>query len=224
MSISENLQKIRSFLDPYKTRLIAVSKTYPSETILEAYNSGQTDFGENKVQELMSKYEVLPKEIRWHLIGHLQSNKIKYIAPFIHLIHSVDSLKLLKEINKEAEKNNRTINCLLQIHIAQEETKFGFSEEELFSTIQSEKLKELKNIKISGLMGMASNTDNEEQIKKEFQHIQKLFNQIKSSAQTEQIKMEELSIGMSSDYKFACESGSTMVRVGSAIFGSRNYL
>ncbi|WP_028982298.1 YggS family pyridoxal phosphate-dependent enzyme [Sporocytophaga myxococcoides] len=224
MSISENLQIIRSFLDPYKTKLIAVSKTYPSETILEAYNSGQTDFGENKVQELMSKYEVLPKEIRWHLIGHLQSNKIKYIAPFIHLIHSVDSFKLLKEINKEAEKSNRTINCLLQVHIAQEETKFGFSEEELLHTIQSEELKELKNVRISGLMGMASNTENEEQIKKEFQHIQKLFNKIKSSFQTDQIKMEELSIGMSSDYKLACKSGSTMVRVGSAIFGSRNYL
>ncbi|MCR6641382.1 MAG: YggS family pyridoxal phosphate-dependent enzyme [Sporocytophaga sp.] len=224
MSISQNLQKIRSFLDPYKTGLIAVSKTYPSETILEAYNSGQTDFGENKVQELVSKYEVLPKNIRWHLIGHLQSNKIKYIAPFIHLIHSVDSFKLLKEIDKEAKKNDRIINCLLQIHIAQEETKFGFSEEELFITIQSEELKTLKNIRISGLMGMASNTDNESQIKKEFQHIQKLFNQIKSSFQSDQIKMEELSIGMSSDYKLACESGSTMVRVGNAIFGSRNYL
>jgi pyridoxal phosphate enzyme (YggS family) len=223
MNISQNLQKIRSFLDPYTTKLIAVSKTYPSETVLEAFHAGQTDFGENKVQELVSKYEVLPKTIRWHLIGHLQTNKIKYIVPFIHLIHSVDSFKLLKAINKEAEKHNRVINCLLQIHIAREETKFGFSEEELFQTIQSEELKALKHIQILGLMGMASNTDDESQVKKEFQHIQNLFQQIKATMETDQIRMEELSIGMSSDYKLACESGSTMVRIGSAIFGSRNY-
>jgi len=222
MSIAENLSSIKIEL-PEHVKLIAVSKTYPAENILEAYQTGHKIFGENKVQELVEKFEQLPKDMEWHLIGHLQSNKVKYIAPFVSLIHSVDSFKLLQEINKQAIKNNRVISCLLQIYIASEETKFGLSEEECLALIHSSAFKELNNIKIVGLMGMASNTEDTNQIKKEFGHLNKFFNQLSSSIQLPNINWKELSMGMSSDYKIAIEEGSTLVRVGSSIFGKRNY-
>jgi PLP dependent protein len=218
MSIAENIKKVKSQL-PEQVKLIAVSKTKPTELIQEAYNSGHKIFGENKVQELASKHEVLPKDIEWHLIGHLQTNKVKYIAAFVSLIHSVDSLKLLKEIDKQALKNNRVIDCLLQIHIAQEETKFGLDENELKDLINSSELQDLKNIRITGLMGMASFTENENQVRTEFSNLAKLFKEIKSEINNPVFK--EISMGMSGDYKIAIEEGSTMVRIGSALFGSR---
>lgn len=221
MSISENLSNIKATI-PDGVTLVAVSKTKPNEAILEAYEAGQRVFGENKVQELTSKYESLPKDIEWHMIGHLQSNKVKYIAPFVSLIHAVDSFKLLKEINKRAAQNNRTINCLLQVHIAEETTKFGFSANELESFIQSEELASLANIKIVGLMGMATNTDNETQVKTEFGNLKLLFDQF-SSIKTPNFELETLSMGMSGDYLLAIDQGSNMVRVGSSIFGARNY-
>lgn len=200
---------------------MAVSKTKTVEDIQAIYNCGQKVFGENKVQELTSKYELLPKDIEWHLIGHLQTNKVKYIAPFVAMIHSVDSFKLLQEINKQAAKNNRVIDCLLQLFIAQEETKFGLSEEEAKELLTSDAFKELKNVRIVGLMGMASNTDNEAQIRKEFKSLKKFFDELNSSLCTQNSTLTELSMGMSSDYLIAVEEGSTLVRVGSAIFGSR---
>lgn len=214
MSIAENISQIKSEL-PADVTLVAVSKTKPNNLLLEAYQAGQRDFGENYVQELADKHEQLPKDIRWHFIGHLQSNKVKYIAPFVHLIHGVDSINLLKEINKQALKNNRTIDCLLQIYIAQEETKFGLSFEEADAILNSADFQELKNISIKGFMGMASNTNNLRQIKKEFQSL----NEFKYKHP----ELKILSIGMSSDYKLAIENGSTMIRVGSSIFGERNY-
>jgi pyridoxal phosphate enzyme (YggS family) len=214
MSISENIKHITNQL-PTSVTLIAVSKTKPNDMLLEAYNAGQRDFGENYVQELVNKYEQLPKDINWHFIGHLQSNKVKYIAPFVHLIHGVDSFSLLKEINKHAQKNNRVINCLLQIYIAQEETKFGFDFKEASQILNSNEFKDLKNISIKGFMAMASNTDNTEQIKKEFASL-KTF-----SLNYPDFKI--LSFGMSSDYKLAIQEGSTMIRLGSSIFGERNY-
>jgi PLP dependent protein len=218
MSIAENIKKVKSQL-PEQVKLIAVSKTKPTELIQEAYNSGHKIFGENKVQELAAKHEVLPKDIEWHLIGHLQTNKVKYIAAFVSLIHSVDSVKLLKEIDKQALKNNRVIDCLLQIHIAQEETKFGLDENELKDLINSSELQDLKNIRITGLMGMASFTENENQVRTEFSNLAKLFKEIKSEINNTVFK--EISMGMSGDYKIAIEEGSTMVRIGSALFGSR---
>ena len=206
---------------PAQCTLIAVSKTKPAETIQEAYEAGQRVFGENKVQELTGKYDALPKDIEWHMIGHLQSNKIKFIAPFISLIHSVDSFKLLEEINKQALKSNRVIPCLLQIHIAEEETKFGFSEEEVFDLFKTDSFNQLNNIRIAGLMGMATFTDNPEQVRKEFRSLKSIFEKLKSSSLPKQVEMKELSMGMSGDYKIAIEEGSTMVRVGSAIFGGR---
>lgn len=214
MSISENIKNIKSQIPEHVT-LIAVSKTKPNTMLLEAYNAGQRDFGENYVQELIDKQEQLPKDINWHFIGHLQSNKVKYIAPFVHLIHGVDSFSLLKEINKQALKNNRVIDCLLQIYIAQEETKFGLDFNEASQILNSTEFKELKNVAIKGFMAMASNTDNQEQIKKEF-----------ASLKTFSLQYPELTIlsfGMSSDYLLAIEKGSTMIRVGSSIFGERNY-
>ncbi len=222
MSIADNLLSIKNKL-PEQVKLISVSKTYPAENILEAYQTGHKIYGENKVQELVEKHEQLPKDIEWHLIGHLQSNKVKYIAPFVSLIHSVDSLKLLQEINKQALKNNRVISCLLQIYIASEETKFGLSEEECLALIHSSVFKELNNIKILGLMGMASNTEDTNQIKKEFSQLKKFFDQISSTTKLTNIEWKELSMGMSSDYKIAIDEGSTMIRVGSSIFGKRNY-
>jgi len=223
MSIINNINSYNEQLAPYKAQLIAVSKTKPVEDLLQAYEGGQRDFGENKAQELTTKFETMPKDIQWHMIGHLQRNKVKYIAPFVYLIHAVDSPRLLAEINKQALKNDRVISCLLQIHIAEEETKFGFDEAELLDFITSDALSEYKNIKILGLMGMATNTDNKTQVSKEFNHLKALFEQIKNNFDLKNVEMQELSMGMTSDYIEACEAGSTMVRIGSAIFGARNY-
>jgi pyridoxal phosphate enzyme (YggS family) len=211
----KSLLDIKSALPPQVT-LVAVSKTYPVETVMQAYEAGQRIFGENKVQEMTEKYEQMPKDIQWHLIGHLQTNKVKYIAPFVTLIHSVDSLKLLKEINRQAKKNGRVIDCLLQIYIADEETKFGFDELECRSMLSSEEFREMKNIRIRGLMGMASNTSDENRIRTEFRNLRTFFDSLKKSMQ-----LDILSMGMSGDMKLAIEEGSTMVRIGSSIFGRR---
>lgn len=219
MNIKENIAKIKSNL-PLGVTLIAVSKTKPNELILEAYEAGQRDFGENYVQELVDKQSQLPQDIRWHFIGHLQSNKVKYIAPFVHLIHGVDSLKLLEEINKQGKKHNRIINCLLQVYIANEETKFGLSFDECESILTSDFLNNLQNIKVCGFMAMATNTDDETQIRKEFRSLKNFHTEI---TKTTQLELPILSFGMSSDYKIAIEEGSTMVRIGSSIFGERNY-
>lgn len=218
MNITANLQQIKASIPEHVT-LVAVSKTKSNEAILEAYQTGQRIFGENKVQELTEKHESLPKDIEWHMIGHLQSNKVKYIAPFVSLIHGVDSFKLLKEINKRAAQNERIINCLLQIHIAEEDTKFGFDEKEVIELLQSETFQHLKNIKVVGLMGMATFTDDENQIRKEFKTLKNLFDKFQISNHQFQI----LSMGMSGDYQIAIEEGTTMIRVGSSIFGERNY-
>ncbi len=219
--IKDNLDRIKSSL-PSSVALVAVSKTKPNSLIEEAYAAGQKDFGENYVQELVDKHEQLPKDIRWHFIGHLQSNKAKQIVPFVYLIHGVDSLKLLQEINKQAEKLNKVINCLLQIHIAQEETKFGFSFEECESLLKSEALKDMKHVNIMGFMGMASNTEDKDQIRREFKSL-KNFSLKVSHIQHSTFNIQHLSFGMSSDYKIAIEEGSTMVRIGSSIFGQRDY-
>ncbi|HSJ66872.1 MAG TPA: YggS family pyridoxal phosphate-dependent enzyme [Anditalea sp.] len=222
MSIKENLTQIKNtFLNP-ECKLIAVSKTKPVEELMEAYQAGIRDFGENKVQELVDKQEQMPKDINWHMIGHLQRNKVKYIAPFVHLIHGVDSIKLLKEINKQAIKVDRVITCLLQVHIAKEETKFGFDEFELLDLIEGEEIKALNNVKIVGLMGMATFTDNEQTIQKEFSDLKKLKEKLNANPLPANIELKELSMGMSGDYLIAQKEGSTMVRIGSAIFGSRN--
>ena len=213
MGIENNLNTVRSCLAKEVT-LVAVSKTKPNSDLLEAYHAGQKEFGENKVQELVQKAEDLPKDIIWHMIGHLQTNKVKFIAPFVSLIHGVDSIKLLKEINKRAEQNNRIIDCLLQVHIATESTKFGFDITDVEQTISI--AKEFLNIKIVGLMGMATFTDNKQQVIQEFKSLTAVFNTIKNEHIT------TLSMGMSGDYQLAIEQGSTMVRVGSAIFGHRN--
>ncbi|MES2762227.1 MAG: YggS family pyridoxal phosphate-dependent enzyme [Bacteroidota bacterium] len=214
MSISDNIKQLKNNI-PNNVTLIAVSKTKPNAMVLEAYNAGQRDFGENYVQELTDKEAALPKDICWHFIGHLQSNKVKYIAPFVYLIHGVDSFSLLKEINKQAVKNNRIIDCLLQIYIAQEETKFGFDLKEATDILRSIEFTELKNISIKGFMAMASNTESEAQIRKEFKSLKEF------SLQFPDLRI--LSFGMSSDYKLAIEEGSTMIRIGSSIFGERNY-
>jgi pyridoxal phosphate enzyme (YggS family) len=219
--IVENLNSIRKEI-PEQVCLVAVSKTKPVEDILEAYNANQRVFGENKVQELCDKYEQLPKDIKWHLIGHLQSNKVKYIAPFVDLIHAVDSLKLLKEINKEAKKNGRIISCLLQMHIAQEETKFGMDFEEIKELLESPEFIEMENVSIVGLMGMATFTEDEEQIREEFRNLANDFLIIKSHYFKFNDAFKEISMGMSGDYQIAIEEGSTMVRIGSSIFGGRN--
>lgn len=217
-SISENFARIKAQLPPHVT-LIAVSKTKPVEVIQEAYATGHRIFGENRVQELVPKYEALPKDIAWHLIGHLQSNKVKYIAPFVAMIHSVDSFKLAEEINKQAAKNNRTIDVLMQIFIAQEQTKFGLSPDELLALLQSEEFQQLKNIRVRGLMGMATNTDNTEQVSAEFRQLKKLADEVK--AQFNLPHFDTVSMGMSGDFPLAVEAGSTMVRVGSLLFGGR---
>lgn len=219
MNIKNNIEKFTQSLSA-GCRLIAVSKTQPVEKIQEAYAAGQRIFGENKAQELTSKHEALPKDIEWHMIGHLQSNKVKYIIPFVQLIHAVDSLKLLIEIDKQARKVKRVVNCLLQIYIASEDTKFGFSESELFEMLQGDQFKSLKNIKITGLMGMATLTADQNQIRKEFKSLKGLFDKIKSM-DLPSVEMKELSMGMSGDYKIAMEEGSTLIRIGTAIFGDR---
>lgn len=222
MSIAENLTKIKSSL-PQNVTLIAVTKTKPLEDLMEAYNNNHKIFGENKVQEMTTKYEQLPKDIQWHLIGHLQTNKVKYIADFVHMIHSVDSEKLADEINKQAIKKGRKINCLMQMYIAKEDTKFGFDENELNSFIQSNPIEKYQGINWCGVMGMATFTDNTIQIKNEFANLKKIFNDLKSGYFAYNTDFKEISMGMSDDYKLAIEEGSTMIRVGSAIFGSRNY-
>jgi len=220
MNIKNNLNNLRQNLSP-DCKLIAVSKTKPVEKIMEAYQEGHRLFGENKVQELVPKYEALPKDIEWHMIGHLQSNKVKHIASFISMIHSVDSVKLLEEINKQGLRSNRTIACLLQVHIAEEESKFGFSGDEIIQFIQADGPAGLNNVQVCGLMGMATLTENVEQIRREFTGLKKLFDKLKSAPLPNRMEMKELSMGMSGDYKIAMEEGSTMIRVGSAIFGGR---
>jgi pyridoxal phosphate enzyme (YggS family) len=219
MSIQQNLKHIKSTLPEHVT-LVAVSKTKPIPDLMEAYNAGQRIFGENKIQEMVDKWEEMPKDIEWHMIGHVQSNKVKYMAPFVSLIHGVDSLKLLEEINKQALKSNRIIDCLLQIYIAEEESKFGLDEEELSALLASSVFKEMKNIRITGLMGMATFTDNQNQIKKEFTHLKSIFDSIQS-LKTVNCELNTISMGMSGDYQLAIACGSTMVRIGSSIFGGR---
>jgi hypothetical protein len=219
MTIAGNLKKIKDDL-PDKVTLIAVSKTHPAEKVMEAYAAGQLDFGENKVQEMVAKAQTCPTDIRWHLIGHLQTNKVKYMAGFVHLIHSVDSLKLLAEIDKQAQKAGRIINCLLQVHIAAEETKFGFDEQELIALFSNNELKRYPNVSVKGLMGMATNTEDESQIRNEFRGLKQLMDKLNTGYNA---NLSILSMGMSGDYKIAIEEGSTIIRVGSAIFGYREY-
>ena len=222
MSIAENLTKIAETIKNTDCKLIAVSKTYPIDAILEAYSFGQRIFGENKVQELVPKFEALPKDIQWHLIGHLQTNKVKFIAPFVDLIHSVDSLKLLKEINKEGLKNKRVIPVLLQIFIADEETKFGLNLLEAETLLMDSEFKTFENIKIMGFMGMATNTEDQNKIRSEFKSLKVFFDKCKNHHSFPTMDLQEISMGMSSDYKIAIEEGSTLVRIGSSIFGKRS--
>ncbi len=221
MSIADNIKRLKNETDTIKVQLIAVSKTKPEEEIMEAYDAGQRLFGENMVQELVDKYEHLPKDIEWHLIGHLQSNKVKYIAPFVSMIQSVDSIKLLQEIDKHAQKHNRVIDCLLQVYIADEETKYGLGFDEIIELLRSEEFAALKNVRIRGLMGIATNTENEKQIKEEYYELKTFFDGIKQSFFRKEDSFDTLSMGMSSDYKIAIEQGSNMVRLGSTIFGQR---
>ncbi|WP_291285407.1 YggS family pyridoxal phosphate-dependent enzyme [Flavobacterium sp.] len=219
MSIASNLNTIKASL-PENVTLVAVSKTKPVSDLMQAYDAGQRIFGENKIQEMVDKYEQMPKDIQWHMIGHVQSNKVKFMAPFVSLIHGVDSLKLLQEINKQAVKNNRIIDCLLQIHIAEEETKFGLDENELNELLSSSEFKEMKNIRILGLMGMATFTEDQNQIKKEFTHLKSIFDSIEK-LKIENYNLNTISMGMSGDYQLAITCGSNMVRIGSSIFGGR---
>jgi pyridoxal phosphate enzyme (YggS family) len=224
MNIAQNIKNINIKLTPTNTKLVAVSKTKPAEMIQEAYDSGWRRFGENKVQEMVEKHETLPKDIEWHLIGHLQSNKVKYIAPFVSLIHGVDKAKLLKEINKQAAKHERVVNCLLQLHIAQEDTKFGLSFDEAKEILASDEFAQMKNVCVVGVMGMATFTEDETQIRNEFRSLKTFSDEIKSEFDhLPNVDLQEISMGMSGDYEIAVEEGSTMVRVGSAIFGARNY-
>ena len=222
MNIQANLKEVLSEL-PANVRLVAVSKFHPQEAIMEAYQAGQRIFGESKVQEMTEKYEALPKDIQWHFIGHLQTNKIKYMAPYVAMIHGVDSYKLLADINKQAAKCNRRIPCLLQLHIAQEETKFGFSFDECTAMLETENWESLDHVALQGVMGMASNTDNMEQVKNEFQSLHTYFQQIKKQFFADAPDFKEISMGMSHDYKIALRHGTTMVRIGSDIFGKRDY-
>lgn len=219
MSIASNLNSIKDRL-PKEVTLVAVSKTKPVSDLMQAYQAGQRIFGENKIQEMTEKWEEMPKDIQWHMIGHVQSNKVKFMAPFVSLIHGVDSLKLLQEINKQALKNNRKINCLLQIHIAEEETKFGLDATEVLDLLASSEFKKLQNIQICGLMGMATFTEDPTQIEKEFSHLKTIFDTVQN-IKTENCKPEIISMGMSGDYQLAIKCGSTMVRIGSSIFGGR---
>jgi pyridoxal phosphate enzyme (YggS family) len=223
MSIAKNLTQIKTQLPAHVT-LVAVSKTKPVSDLMEAYNAGQRIFGENKIQEMTEKWEQMPKDIEWHMIGHVQSNKVKFMAEYVSLIHGVDSMKLLQEINKQAKKHNRVIDCLLQIHIAKEETKFGLDEEELneiLKQVQHDK-SEFENIRIVGLMGMATFTENQNQIEKEFNHLKAIFDKVAASKDAIN-RVSIISMGMSGDYQLAISCGSTMVRIGSSIFGNRNY-
>jgi len=219
MIIRKNLTTIKAGL-PEQVTLVAVSKTKPVSDLMEAYEAGQRIFGENKIQEMTDKWEQMPKDIQWHMIGHVQTNKVKYMAPYVSLIHGVDSLKLLQEINKQAQKNNRVIDCLLQIYIAEEESKFGLDENELKTLLASDALQDLQNVRIKGLMGMATFTDSNAQIKKEFSRLKAIFDTYKNN-KTQTTDLSILSMGMSGDYAIAINCGSTMVRIGSSIFGSR---
>ena len=220
--IKENLNKVRETV-PNEETLIAVSKTKPVTDLQEAYEAGQRIFGENKALEMRDKHQELPKDIQWHFIGHLQTNKIKYIAPFVSLIHSIDSISLLEAVNKEAVKNNRVIDCLLQFHIAQEDTKFGLDLKEAEEILKTESYKDLKNINIVGVMGMATFTDDENQIRNEFKSLKNIFGVLKESYFKDNDSFKEISMGMSDDYPIAIEEGASMVRVGSKIFGARSY-
>jgi len=217
MDIADNIKRFQDEL-PKDVTLIAISKTKPPEDIFAAYEAGQRQFGENKIQEMTEKWEKLPKDIEWHMVGHVQRNKVKYMAPYVSLIHAVDSLKLLKEINKEADKNGHCLDCLLQIKIAEEDSKYGISAEEAKEILDSEEFKRLDHVKVKGLMGMATFTDDQAQVKKEFEHLKSVFDDFKK----EYSNMNILSMGMSGDYKIAVDSGSNMVRIGSEIFGERN--
>ena len=218
MSIKNKLEQLKSEL-PEDVTLVAVSKTKPVSDLMEAYNAGQRIFGENKIQEMADKHEEMPKDIEWHMIGHVQRNKVKYMAEFVHLIHGVDSFKLLKEIDKQAEKHNRVIDCLLQIKIAEEDSKFGMSAEDASMLLQSDELSELKNIRITGVMGMATFTDDTTQVESEFKFLKSTFSELKDINS----ELKTISMGMSGDYQLAIDCGSTMIRVGSSIFGARNY-
>ncbi|MFP9099221.1 YggS family pyridoxal phosphate-dependent enzyme [Flavobacterium sp. RHBU_24] len=220
MSIANNILSIKASLPPHVT-LVAVSKTKPVADLTEAYNAGQRIFGENKVQEMVEKWEQLPKDIQWHMIGHVQTNKVKYMVPFVSLIHGVDSLKLLVEINRQAKRYRKVINCLLQIHIAEEDTKFGLNELELKALLESDEFKQLENICITGLMGMATFTDDEAQIRKEFSYLKSIFDQLSKQPSTVNFQLSTLSMGMSGDYRIAIDCGGNMVRIGSSIFGNR---
>ena len=223
MGVKESIIHFQQVLAGTNCKLIAVSKTQPIPALEEAYDARQRIFGENKAQEMVAKAEVLPADIEWHMIGHLQTNKVKNIAPFVHTIQSVDSLRLIEEINKQAVKNNRNINCLLQLYIAEEESKFGLSVNEAEELLASDSYKQMENIKIAGVMGIATNTDAENQIRKEFKELKRIFDTLKSRYFQDNAAFKEISMGMSSDYKLAIAEGSTMVRVGSSIFGVRNY-
>ncbi|MCB7479683.1 YggS family pyridoxal phosphate-dependent enzyme [Christiangramia sediminis] len=218
MDISENIKKYKSEL-PENVKLVAISKTKPNEDLMEAYNASQRILGENKIQEMTDKWESLPKDIEWHMVGHVQRNKVKYMAPYVSLIHAVDSLKLLKEINKRAKQNERTIDCLLQIKIAEEDSKFGIDAAEAEEILNSEAYSKMKHVNITGLMGMATFTDDKEQVRSEFKYLKSVFDKFRE----QHPQLKELSMGMSGDYQIAVECGSTMVRIGSSIFGERNY-
>jgi pyridoxal phosphate enzyme (YggS family) len=222
MDVAKNLEKIKSDL-PQGVKLIAVSKTKPNDAILEAYQTGHRMFGENKAQELIRKHEELPGDIEWHFIGHLQTNKAKYIAPFVSMVHSIDSYKILKTINKEARKNNRVISCLLQFHIAEEESKYGLTEDGAKEILKSEAYQNMEHVSIAGVMGMATFTDDTEKVRTEFQKLKSIFDYLKENYFADNPEFKEISMGMSDDYPLAVEEGSTIVRVGSKIFGERNY-
>ncbi len=223
MSIAENITGLIRELEPLKVKLVAVSKTKPADDVWQAYDAGQRIFGENQVQELVEKYEILPKDIQWHIIGHLQTNKVKYIAPFISMIESVDSLRLLQEIDKHGLKNKRVLDCLLQIYIADEDTKFGLGFDEAIELLRSDEFAQLKNVRICGVMGIATNTDVEKQLKDEFYELKTFFSGLKQSFFRKDEHFKEISMGMSSDYKIAIAEGCTMVRLGSTVFGKRTY-
>lgn len=220
--MQERLKKLSEELKSHDCTLIAVSKTKPAELVMEVYDAGQRDFGENKVQELVAKHEILPNDIRWHMIGHLQRNKVKFIAPFVHLIHGIDSEKLLQEVNKQAAKHSRTISCLLQIHIAEETSKFGFDNNEVIELLKSRRMKDYSNVQIQGMMGMATFTNNDDQVQREFRSLKALYNEAQSNYPQPNIEMTTLSMGMSGDYRIALAEGSNMVRIGTTIFGERN--
>lgn len=222
MSVKENLEKIRKLI-PENVSLVAVSKTKPVETLMEAYHAGQRVFGENKAQELIAKQPDMPADVKWHFIGHLQTNKVKYLVPYVEMIESVDSLKLLKEIEKQAAKVERKVKCLLQFHIAEETTKFGLDLQEAREIIESDHLKKMQYVQICGVMGMATFTDNEDRVRREFAHLKKIFDTLKTDYFADHPWFKEISMGMSGDYQLAIAEGSTMVRIGSSIFGERNY-